>query len=514
MPSRAVRTRLCGMHRRALLPALSIAVVTSLAAQRAAPTDVSRLWTDSALKTWALPIAGVNAAPKFYTEAEYYAAPIDEVRTYPVYLKSREPAGYRDWMRKQGPQPLIEPAKLKSEADWIAAGQEVFDGLHLAEFRTADPGAFRWADDPDLVAHEGVTVAADGTIPGVRWLIDHDRQLKITLAECSACHTRILPDGSSVRGAQRNLKWGSLPQFSFAAVDEIRRREGQTRPPHEIAYSNYGVPWLKDDINATLRTMTAEQVGRVTGPPFLGTVARFNASPWFTTKIPDLIGVKDRRYLDATATHRNRGPEDIARYGILVAVAEDGAIGSYTFLPAENRALRYRYSDEAMLALGKYIYALQPPPNPNRPNAVTARGEQVFARNGCASCHTPPLYTNNRLLPVNGFTPFEHPSSPPAADVMQVAIGLDPGLALKTRKGTGYYKVPSLRGVWYRGPLEHSGSIASLEEWFDPARLRDDYLPKGWNPPDTRARAIPGHQYGLNLSAEDKRALIAFLRTL
>jgi hypothetical protein len=40
-------------------------------------------------------------------------------------------------------------------------------------------------------------------------------------------------------------------------------------------------------------------------------------------------------------------------------------------------------------------------------------------------------------------------------------------------------------------PLEHSGSIASLEEWFDPSRLRSDYLAKGWNPPDTKARAIP-----------------------
>ena len=67
-------------------------------------------------------------------EAEYYAAPVDEVRTYPVYIKSREPEGYRDWMRKQGPQPLIDPAKLTSEADWVAAGRDVFDGLHLAEF--------------------------------------------------------------------------------------------------------------------------------------------------------------------------------------------------------------------------------------------------------------------------------------------------------------------------------------------------------------------------------------------
>ena len=90
-----------------------------------------------------------------------------------------------------------------------------------------------------------------------------------------------------------------------------------------------------------------------------------------------------------------------------MAVAEDGAIGPYTFLSAANRAFRYRYSDEAMLALGKYIYALPPPPNPNRPDAVTARGEQVFERTGCARCHTPPLYTNNRLVPIYGFTPFK-----------------------------------------------------------------------------------------------------------
>ena len=76
---------------------------------------------------------GREGRPKSSAEAEYYAAQVDEVRTYPVYIKSREPEGYRDWMRKQGPQPLIEPAKLTSEADWIAAGRDVFDGLHLAE---------------------------------------------------------------------------------------------------------------------------------------------------------------------------------------------------------------------------------------------------------------------------------------------------------------------------------------------------------------------------------------------
>jgi hypothetical protein len=53
-----------------------------------------------------------------------------------------------------------------------------------------------------------------------------------------------------------------------------------------------------------------------------------------------------------------------------------------------------------------------------------------------------------------------------------------------------------------------------IEEWFDPARLRHDYVPKGWNPPDTRVRPIPGHRFGFELPAEEKRALIAFLKTL
>ena len=47
----------------------------------------------------------------------------------------------------------------------------------------------------------------------------------------------------------------------------------------------------------------------------------------------------------------------------------------------------------------------------------------------------------------------------------------DSGLALKTRKGTGFYKISSLRGVWYRPRMLHNGSVASLKQMFDPARF-------------------------------------------
>src|SRR4029077_621798 len=131
-----------------------------------------------------------------------------------------------------------------------------------------------------------------------------------------------------------------------------------------------------------------------------------------------------------------------------------------------------------------------------------------------ATCHTPPLYTNNKVVPIDGVARIDHAQSPPSADIMNVKLGLDPGLATRTRKGTGYYKVPSLKGVWYRGPFEHSGSVATLEDWFDPRRLRDDYVPTGFKGYGVKVRAVKGHPFGLDLSPEDRRALIAFLRTL
>jgi hypothetical protein len=62
--------------------------------------------------------------------------------------------------------------------------------------------------------------------------------------------------------------------------------------------------------------------------------------------------------------------------------------------------------------------------------------------------------------------------------------------------------------------FEHSGSCATLEDWFDPARLRENYVPTGFIGYGIKTRAVLGHKFALNLSTEDKRALIAFLKTL
>ena len=178
----------------------------------------------------------------------------------------------------------------------------------------------------------------------------------------------------------------------------------------------------------------------------------------------------------------------------------------------DTKRVQARLPDEALYALALYIYSLQPPPNPNPFDDKAKAGQKIFEREGCVMCHTPPLYTSNKLTLAEGFTPPE--DAPKTLDILPISVGTDPALALKTRKGTGYYKVPSLKGLWYRGMFPHDGSCATLEDWFDPRRLRDDYVPTGFKGYGVKTRPVKGHEFGLKLSSEDKVALIAFLKML
>jgi hypothetical protein len=231
-------------------------------------------------------------------------------------------------------------------------------------------------------------------------------------------------------------------------------------------------------------------------------------------KIADLIGVRDRLYLDLTARLIHRSLLDIARYGSM-CWASNYFFTSKDTIPNEAVLAvsdSMRYSDEQAYAFALYVYSLEPPANPNKPSALTNKGEAVFRREGCPVCHTPPLYTNNKIIPAGNFEP--PPPHRRTYDILDARVGTDPTAALMSLRGRGYYKVPSLKGVWYRGPFVHNGTIAVLEDWFDARRLRDDYVPTGFKGIGVKTRAVRGHEFGLKLRPQDKEALIAFLKTL
>ena len=314
-----------------------------------------------------------------------------------------------------------------------------------------------------------------------------------------------MADGTVIPGAQFNdLGDGLIGQLVNQGAASFFRGD----PPATALWRQFGVPWIIGDIHDNIKGLSLEEFGALgaSNPP--GTFARFNGSPYYPTQVPDLLGIKDRKYIDHTATHQLRGAADVMRYAALVVCCDSADFGSHRLLPDSQRVIPFKIPDHQAFALVQYVFSLQPPKNPNLNDSRAAAGRQVFEREACANCHTPPLYTNNKLTPAKGYTPpANHPYR---ADIMSVSVGTDPNLALKTRKGTGVYKVPSLKGVWYRGLLSHDGSVATLEDWFDPARLRDDYVPTGFKGYKVNQRAVPGHEFGLNLSAADNAALIAF----
>ena len=360
----------------------------------------------------------------------------------------------------------------------------------------------------------------DGTLPDLLW-VPTDKGVALSAPACASCHTYYHPNGDAVAGAP--LGGGRL--FRSAPIMPQMHAEhrlvnasspfvmGKDQPIGAWLYQAWGVPWRDDDIHKRLKTITAEEYdvlrrwyGTARGLP------RWNGSIYYPHKTPDLIGVKGRKYIDATATHLHRDIGDLMRYAATVMVAEPVQFGTHRVLAPGSQRVQVRRSDEALYALALYIYSLKPPPNPHSFDDQARAGQKIFEREGCGGCHTPPLYTNNKLTLATGFTPPKN--LPRSLDVLPISVGTDPGLALDTRKGTGFYKVPSLKGVWYRGRYLHHGAVASLEEMFDPNRLRADYVPKGWRPFGTKAYSVRGHEFGLKLSSQEREQLIAFLRTL
>jgi cytochrome c553 len=473
---------------------------------------IPKTWDDQAMATLEMPLADSTGSPAHISADYYYRIPVRPIyKSYQVYAPGKEPAGYEAWLKQQEPQTVpqtsFDTSKLRTEADWIRVGEMVFDApvSYDIPVRAAD------VRDPQWHEKFGVRAAKDGTLPWFRYIVREKGKVELGTISCGMCHTRVLNDGTIVKGAQANFPFEQAAALFAKQSFTVERARSFMR-------SFFGTPWIKPDPLAGLEQMSLEQIAEWPAAVPPGVIGRHGTSPLYPAQIPDLIGVKERKYLDHTGLQLHRSIADMMRYAALNQGTD--VLASYGgFIPAArdfrtrpDPSTRLRYSDEQLYALALYIYSLRAPANPHKFDAVARRGQQVFKREGCTACHTAPLYTNNKLTPVDGFSaPSEHLRK---YDILPLSVGTDPTLALKTRRGTGYYKVPSLKGLWYRSPLEHNGSVLTLEDWFDPRRLCDDYVPTGFRGAGVRTRAVKGHAFGLNLSAKDRRALIAFLQTL
>ncbi len=474
--------------------------------------EIRKIWDDKTMEALEVPLAS-GLKPKHVPADYYYKIPERKVwKSYPIYPPGREPAGYFEHLKTLEPELAFDVSKLKTKADWIRAGEEVF---HSANAFTPTTFPFTEVRNPEWWKATEAKLAKDGTLPYYRYVIRKKGTVEVSFDSCASCHSRVMDDGQVIWGAAGSIAFGKHWAY------QIRKDSKPTEPAAGLLKLFFGAPWIRPDPLAEFASMTMEDVAAHLASIPHGVGARQGTSLRAPAHPPDLIGIADRKYLDNTGLQLHRTIEDLMRYAAINGFVDELTLyGDFRpisiihsskpdELPPPDTELRS--SDAHLYALALYIYSLKPPKNPNLKDARAKLGKKVFASQGCPVCHPAPLYTNNKLTPAKGFkVPAEHRK---IYDVLDVPVGTDPELAMKTRRGTGYYRVPSLKGVWYRGPFEHSGSVATLEDWFDENRLKPDYVPTGYRGM-TPKRAVTGHEFGLRLKPEDKAALIAFLKTL
>ncbi|MBL8754179.1 MAG: cytochrome-c peroxidase [Planctomycetes bacterium] len=118
-------------------------------------------------------------------------------------------------------------------------------------------------------------------------------------------------------------------------------------------------------------------------------------------------------------------------------------------------------------------------------------GQWIFeSKGGCWKCHTPPLFTDEEFHATGVGAVDGEPEAGHAAVTADEA-------------DRGKWKTPTLRAVRLSAPYMHDGSQRSLDEVVE-------FYARGGN----KSRNLDSRLKPLDLSAEDKAALVAFLKSL
>jgi hypothetical protein len=90
-----------------------------------------------------------------------------------------------------------------------------------------------------------------------------------------------------------------------------------------------------------------------------------------------------------------------------------------------------------------------------------------------------------------------------------------PAGPLSTARCSGHSsRSPNRAGRFLHRLVKALSSAQYTSGLVPPAKRRKRLLPTGFKGYGVKTRAVKGHEFGLGLSTDDKKALIAFLKTL
>jgi len=187
-----------------------------------------------------------------------------------------------------------------------------------------------------------------------------------------------------------------------------------------------------------------------------------------------------------------------------------------------------------------WIWTLPSPPYPYAINAaLAAQGEALYAQH-CRACHDFAGTLTGTVTPLEQIAtdPYRLNSYTYVFATNQYTLYPDSQYRFTHfRKTNGYANQP-LDGIWARAPYLHNGSVPTLRDLLEPPEHRPQVFYRGYDVfdqdkvgfvshvPDEHGRTffqfdtrLPGngnggHLYGTDLSAEQKKALVEYMKQL
>ncbi|MEK6284788.1 MAG: hypothetical protein AABO57_03525 [Acidobacteriota bacterium] len=90
--------------------------------------EIPKTWVDTEIAALEIPLSDPASSPKHIPADYYYRIPVRPIyKSYPVYAPDKEPPEYIEGLGKLEPEIIFDASKLRTEQDWIKAGELVFD---------------------------------------------------------------------------------------------------------------------------------------------------------------------------------------------------------------------------------------------------------------------------------------------------------------------------------------------------------------------------------------------------
>ena len=283
-----------------------------------------------------------------------------------------------------------------------------------------------------------------------------------------------------------------------------------------------------------LRELAEESVWMNSRPDWgPGRIDPFNPAKFQVLRVPiddtignsDMMSIWELRGRDGMAFHWD-GLSTSLREVVLSSAIGDGAS-------------RKSIDLDSLETIETWLLDLEPPPYPYPVDDVLAsRGSELFTEH-CGVCHAPGGERTWAVIPIGEVGTDRHRLDMWTAEAAETYNAFADGYPWDFsgfRKTNGYV-ASALEGLWLTAPYLHNGSVPSLPELLELPDHRPRVFHRGYDVYDPErvgfvstgptaeregsrydtaepGNSNEGHLYGTSLSAEDRAALVEYMKTL